>query len=345
MVNKSYLLAALILILIISGGIYAYTYTTAIGTIGTPTPAGDLATANATASQPNWDSVLWTVNDDLILQPNAAGDETEVKSQYPDSGEHWDKVDEATADDDGTHIYTPSKGWEEDLYNIPDHSTQTAGGDINYVEVVMTSRVSSNATQPSAYVQVKTNGTEDDGPSTNLTTSYTEYSNVWSDNPQSSSSWTWTEIDSLQIGLGMTEGGVGITSLCTQVYADVNFDAPELNANTPTGDLFEITVDDDYSGNLQVRVYLTNTAALLKAYNYLDMYLYLESSEEAGETPSYQLLDLENGLATFNLVGISGGSYTLSVTGGTYQLVSREISEWEAGWTVTPELYCEVEQR
>jgi hypothetical protein len=345
MVNKSYLLAALILILVISGGIYAYTYTTATGTIGTPTPAGDFATTNATASQPTWDSVLWTVNDDLILRPNAVGDETAITYQYPDSGAHWDKLDEATADDDSTYVYTSSTNYEEDLYHIPDHSTQTAGGDINYVEVFMTSRASANATQPSAYAKIKTYGSEDPGLSENLTSSYTEYSNAWSENPVSSSSWTWTEIDSLQIGLGMREGGVGISSLCTQVYADVNFDAPELNGNTPTGDLFEITVDDDYSGNLQVRVYLTNTADLLKAYNYLNLYLYLESSEEAGETPNYQLMDLQNGLATFNLVGISGGSYTLSVTGGTYQLFSREISEWAAGWTVTPELYCEVEQR
>jgi len=344
-VNKSYLLAALVLLLVISGGIYAYTYTTVTGTIGTPTPTGNLATANATASQPNWDSVLWTVNDDLILRPNAAGDETDIKYQYPDSGEHWQKVDESSPDDDSTFVFTPSLGWEEDLYNIPDHSTQTAGGDINYVEVFMTSRASANTTQPSAYVNIKTYGLEFPGLSENLTTSYMEYSNAWSENPVSSSSWAWTEVDSLQIGLGMRRGGVNINSLCTQVYADVNFDAPELNGNTPTGDLFEITVNDDYSGNLQVRVYLTNTAALLKAYNYLDLYLYLESSEEAGETPSYQLLDLENGLATFNLVGVSGGSYTLSVTGGTYQLFSREVSEWAAGWTVSPELYCEVEQR
>jgi hypothetical protein len=50
-------------------------------------------------------------------------------------------------------------------------------------------------------------------------------------------------------------------------------------------------------------------------------------------------------VATFNLVGIAGGSYTLSVTGGTYTLTSREVMEWEAGYTVTPELYCEVTQR
>ncbi len=113
----------------------------------------------------------------------------------------------------------------------------------------------------------------------------------------------------------------------------------------PTGDLFEVTPDASYSGNLQVRVYLTNTDSLLKAYDNLTMELYLEGSVEAGKTPNYRLMTLKDGVATFNLVGISGGSYTLSVNGSTYSLNSRETSEWEAGYTVTPELYCEATQR
>ena len=115
--------------------------------------------------------------------------------------------------------------------------------------------------------------------------------------------------------------------------------------DVPSGDLFEITAHTNYSGSLQVRVYLTNADSLLKAYDYLNMELYLEGSEEAGETPNYRALTLENGMVTFNLVGITGGSYTLSVTGGTYQLRSREPMEWEAGYTVTPELYSKATQR
>ncbi len=343
--KKFYLLAALILILIISGGIYAYTYTTAIGTIGTATPTGNIATVNATASQPDWSSVLWTVNEDIILRPNAVGDETQINSQYPNSGEHWQKVDEASPDGDGTYVYTANTNYQEDLYHLPNHSTQTAGGDIQYVEVFMVARAALSAEQVSAYIHIKTNGLEDNGSSENLSTSYVEYSNYWNNNPETGSPWTWDEIDNLQAGIGMRKSSASGDSLCTQVYVNINYDAPELTGNTPTDDLFEITVDDDYSGNLQVRVYLTNTADLLKAYDHLNMYLYLEDSEEAGKTPDYQLMNLQNGLATFNLVGISGGSYTLSVTGGTYQLFSRHTAEWAAGWTVTPELYCEVEQR
>lgn len=345
MTKKFYLLAALGLVLIVSGGIYAYSYTTAIWTIGITAPTGDIATVNATATQPDWDDVLTPVTDEIIYRPNAVGDATDIKYQYPASGDHWDKVGEETSDGDSTYIYTPTTSWEDDLYNTANHSTQTASGDINYVEVFMVSRVSANATQPSAHVLIKTNGVSYNGTSENLTISYATYSYQWSLNPSTNTTWTWNEIDNLQIGVGMRKAGVGIDSLCTQVYTEVSFDAPPLTGNTPTDDLFEVTPHASYSGNLQVRVYLTNIDALLKAYGNLTMELYLEGSVEAGETPNYRLMTLENGVAIFNLVGISGGSHTLSVNGGTYQLVSREPMEWEAGYTVTPELYCEATQR
>jgi len=345
MKKKYYFLAVLGILMIISSGAYVYTYTTSTGQIGITTPTADIATVNATGTQPSWSDVSTPVNDDVIFRPIGIGDETDVKYQYPATGEHWDKVDEASSDNDSTYVYTPSAGWEEDLYDTANHSTQTAGGDIQYVEVFMVSRATLSAEQVSAYVHIKTNGVEYNGTSENLTTSYALYSNQWTDNPQSASTWTWNEIDTLQTGVGMRKAGTAIDSLCTQVYTNVNFDAPELSGNTPTGDLYEVTVHTNYSGNLQVRVYLTNTDALQKAYDHIDMHLYLESSLEAGETPNYQLMNLQDGVAIFNLIGINGGSYTLSITGGTYQLLSREVSEWEAGYTVTPELYCEVEQK
>jgi hypothetical protein len=345
MANKFYLAVVIGVVLIVSGGMYAYTYTTATGTIGTTAPTGDIASVTATAGQPDWNTVLTPVTDDIIYRPNAAGNLTDVKYQYPASGDHWDKVDETSSDGDSTYIYTPSLNWEEDLYNIPDHSTQTAGGDINYVEVFMVSRASANATKTSAYILLNTNGASYNSTSENLTPSYTTYSNAWNNNPQTSNPWTWNQIDNLQIGTGMREADVDVESLCTQIYTEVGFDAPTLTGSTPTGDLFEVTPHASYSGNLQVRVYLTNTDALLKAYKSLTLELYLENSVEAGKTPNYQLLTLENGVATFNLVGISGGSYTLSVNGGTYELVSRELTEWDAGYTAIPELYCEATQR
>ena len=125
----------------------------------------------------------------------------------------------------------------------------------------------------------------------------------------------------------------------------MDYAAPLLSGNVPTGDLFDITPDGNFSGDLAVKVYLTNTGALVKAYQYLNMNLYLEGSVEAGETPNYQVLTLENGWVTFNLKDYVPGTYTLSVTGGNYSLVSRDTSGWEVGWTVTPELYGQIVQR
>ena len=332
------------LALTITGGAYAYTWTTGGLIIGISEPTGDIATVNATATQPDWEDVLIPETDTIIYRPDATGNETDIADQFPATGDHWDKVDEATSDNDTTYIFTEDKNWQEDLYHIPDHSTQTAGGDINYVEVFMVSKVQ-EIDKPAAYFHTKTNDAEYNGTEENLTIDYAAYSYQWSNNPSTNTTWTWDEIDALEIGVGLSEPKKDKYSRCTQNYVEVEFEAPPLTGNTPTDDLFEVTAHDDYSGDLLVRVYLTNTDSVMKAYQQLDMRLYLEGSVEAGETPNYQLLTLENGVTTFNLVGITGGSYTLSVTGGDYTLNSREPDEWEEGYTVTPELYCEVTQR
>lgn len=330
--------------LAVTGGAYAYTWTTGGLTIGIQEPTGDIATVSTTPTQPAWEDVLVPETDTIIYRPNATGSETDIADQEPATGEHWDKVDEAISDNDTTYISTESKDWQEDLYQIPDHSTQTAGGDINYVKVYMVSKVE-KVKDPAAYVHIKTNDVEYNGTSENPTTSYATYSYQWTVNPSTNTTWTWDEIDALEIGIGLAMSKKDTYTRCTQNYVEVEFEAPLLTGNTPTGDLFEVTAHDDYSGDLQVRVYLVNTDSVMEAYDYLNMQLYLEGSAEAGETPNYQLLNLTNGVVTFNLVGISGGSYTLSVTDGDYTLNSREPDEWEEGYTVTPELYCEVTQR
>ena len=106
MTKKFYLLAALGLVLIVSGGIYAYSYTTAIWTIGITAPTGDIATVNATATQPDWDDVLTPVTDEITYRPNAIGDVTNIKYQYPASGDHWDKVDETSSDETIRVVFT-----------------------------------------------------------------------------------------------------------------------------------------------------------------------------------------------------------------------------------------------
>ena len=341
---RFYLIITFVLALVLSSGAYAYAFSTASETIYIAEPTGDIGTSNTTATQPDWDSVLTPVNDAEIFRPDAAGDETGINEQYPVTGEHWDKVYEETADGDGSYVATDSNVWQEDLYNINDHSTQTAGGTINYVKVYMVCRTTVNTTGTTAYIHIKTNGFEDNGTEETLDTNYSTYSYQWDNNPQTSAAWTWSEIDALQIGVGLVRSGVNEYARCTQVYVEVDFDAPPLSGSTPTDDLFVVTPNTNYTGDLAVKVYLANTGNLTRAYQSLNMELYLEGSVEAGQTPNYRVLNLQNGAVSFQLGGDSA-NHTLSVTGGDYTLTSREPQEWEAGWTVSPELYCEVTQR
>ena len=75
------------------------------------------------------------------------------------------------------------------------------------------------------------------------------------------------------------------------------------------------------------------------------MEIYVRNSLEAAKRPRYQMLSIENGVATFNIQGGSAEKYTVEVWGGSYRLISGEPDDWGEGWSVTPEFYCEVTQR
>jgi len=123
---------------------------------------------------------------------------------------------------------------------------------------------------------------------------------------------------------------------------DDDYGKGKTRGEVPPGELFVVLTDRNFTGDLLVRVYLANTGDLAKAYGYLNMKLYLGCSIEAYEEPGYQLLSLDNGVASFNVEGDFSGSRTISVIGGSYRLNSNKPSNWEDGWTVVPEFYCEI---
>jgi len=350
--KKSRLIIALVVALLLSGGAYAYTYTTALGTINVTEPTGDIATSETAANPPLWESVIPEPPPDggeaatEILRPSAAGDETRIplQFQHPQAGEHWDKVDDVIADDWETYIYNGGS-YKRDLYNLPNIS----GGPetINNINVYF--RFSGDHgpgqddTSGYAKAAIKTYGVIYEGSEYRQHgKTFVTNSETWTLNPSTGSTWTWDEINGLQIGISL-KGQKGF-AYCTQVYVRVDYEAepppPEICGSVPLGNLFVVTPHEDYTGDLTVKVYLVNTAALIKAYQYLNMYLALQGADE-----NPQILTLQNGVASFTLQGCAGGTHTLSVTGGSYCVVSEDWTEWPVGWSVTPELYCEVTQR
>jgi len=342
--KKFYFIVALLTALVISTGAFAYTFTTATATFSV-VPMGDIATVAEAAGQPDWGSVLPDSGGpgQEILRPDAAGDASGC-SREPKSGENWDKVAEEAPDDYETYVYTKSdKSYKNDLYNIQDHYEGT--GTINGVTVYF--RVSGDehhGDPKTAYAKasIKIGGEIYSGDEETLTgLGFVDKSYFWATSPDTDEAWTWDEIDDLQAGVAL-KGTKHGNAYCTQVFVIVDYEEEGVtNGNVPTGDLFEVTVQPDYTGDLVVSVYLLNSGSLVKAYQYLNIKLELEGSAEG----TYQLLSLGNGLATFTLEFDSSGAHTLSVSGGSFGLISDESSEWEEGWSVTPELYCEVIQK
>jgi hypothetical protein len=116
-------------------------------------------------------------------------------------------------------------------------------------------------------------------------------------------------------------------------------------ASVPTGYLFGVTPNPEYMGELVVMVYLVNTANLTKAYQYLNIKLYLEGSAEAKQTPNYRLLTLSNAEVAFTFENLAAEFYIVEVIGGGYCVHSNDPFEWGEESSVTPRLYCQITQR
>jgi len=165
------------------------------------------------------------------LRPDGTGDETGPEIiQYPVSGAHWDKVDDSPShDNDSTYVETEWYEWQEDLYTMADHST--GSGVINYVRVYAVAKAETVFKTDSNFrIHIKTNGVEYNESEAQITTSYATYSYQWNNNPETGQPWTWSEIDALQIGVGIRYPKANTWTRVTQVYAEVNYSTYE-----PTG--------------------------------------------------------------------------------------------------------------
>lgn len=116
-----------------------------------------------------------------------------------------------------------------DLYALPDPSIV---GTINSVRVYVRVRVDGGeAGDYFAYTKIKTHETEYDGSAIDLWVhhDFVTYSTLYSDNPNTTNPWTWTEINDLQAGVRLqtdTPYTFGAWVECTQVYVEVDYTPP-----------------------------------------------------------------------------------------------------------------------
>ena len=165
------------------------------------------------------------------LRPSGNGSSTEIEVQFPASTNHYDKVDEATTDNDTT--YVEGDDATGGTHRIDTYATENApypNGTINNVTVhVRVRQTNDGATvDGKAKCVVLTGGTEYTGNAETLAgTSYAEYTKAWATNPDTAAAWTWAEIDAMEIGVSvyppLTGGAADGAVRCTQVWVVVNY--------------------------------------------------------------------------------------------------------------------------
>jgi len=142
-------------------------------------------------------------------------------------------------------------------------------------------------------------------------------------------------------------------SAATSDYAEVTENvtalAPTIFGNYvstwPSGTLFNITPDTNYSGDLVIKVHLVNAGALNRYYEHLNMSLEFLDTDNitADEQQIAQILNLQNSEALFTWTNSEGTSpYKIKLTGGSYRL-----HPWKTltGGSYQPQLWCEIVQR
>jgi hypothetical protein len=174
-------------------------------------------------------------NDVETLRPNAAGDETSISSQWPNSGSHYDKVDEASADDDSTYVCTNSTSYQRDLYALDNHSV--GAGTINSVTIYFRFKTSESLYYAYAKPSQKSGSTVTDGTekSHKGDVFYVTESQTYTTNPATGNPYTWNEIDNLQIGVSIKEEVSWQNVRCTQVYVEVDYTAVTEKASSDSG--------------------------------------------------------------------------------------------------------------
>jgi len=165
-----------------------------------------------------------TYSDTIAFRPDSAGDETNITDQFPASGSHWDKVDEESADDDTTYVYSSTDSvWKRDLYNLP---ASSQSGTITKITLYFRVKGYYNVLQAKGVIKSDSTVTETAGKNPCLDFGFGvwgTYSQDWSTNPADGLAWEWADIDNLQIGVSLYKYSGYNPPACTQVYVVVSY--------------------------------------------------------------------------------------------------------------------------
>jgi hypothetical protein len=217
-----------------------------------------------------------------ILVPNGQGSDTELYA-YSSIGseDNWECTN--SFDGNTSYVYYNEANWKRDLYNIADPNP-TGSGNINWVRVgISVITILSYPTQKGdAEILVLAGSTLFSYSGyNNIPTSYTNYSVLLEKSPSTDDSWTWDELENLQVGVALRLRNTpqsGDMVRCTFVWVEVNYTIPnyELDLELQWRGIPPTTSNSDlciktgvFSGNEKLSVEYWNGGNWIKAIDNL----------------------------------------------------------------------------
>ncbi|MHA2245218.1 MAG: DUF2341 domain-containing protein [Candidatus Hodarchaeales archaeon] len=184
----------------------------------------------------------------LYLRPTDRGSTTDLS--VSGSSVNWEAVDEENSDDGNSYVFqTGGQGNRADTYDI-ENTPPILETVINSVTIKINARWNGfTSFHNNAATRLVTHSTTYDGVNNELDTSWTVYSTEYTDNPNTGITWTWNEINDMEIGVYLT-GGSGISEgQITQVWVEVDYSYIQPLHNFPV--LLDITTTDFKQGDIQ----------------------------------------------------------------------------------------------
>lgn len=202
------------------------------------------------------------------LVPNAEGDYTNITS-VSGASTHWEAVDDppASPDDSGSFVYDSDTAENKDVYNLEDGSIPPDAV-VTSVTVYYRFKTVSNPYSSTArpYLRLGTDETvgtqESDGSGSYVSKNETLARPGGGD-------WAFSDIEDLQVAIGLSKVPSATRTDCTQVYVRINYNSG-----------LSVTVTDISSGEHTVKVYADGT----------DLGIIVDEGE-AGEVSDTTLLD------------------------------------------------------
>lgn len=275
--------------------------------------------------------------DTVTLRPNAAGAATNLT--LVGAATNWQAVADVTADGDTTRVENTAGNQKIDLYNLTD-SSAPVGKVTGLTITVVAARTGSGG---NLTIQLRTNNiTYADSSSQSLTASYVSYNNLdatWATtNPNTGKAWTWSDINSLQVGVALSKGKA------TQIYVTVTYTAAAADSyqDSGHGTLWGDTIAEAYNSTYNmVYIWGTNFTAshsyTVAYYDSAGTMLGLGdsvSSDATNNLSSSYLLSTDPGAiwGTWHAqvfdtdIGSPPGSYNASATGLVYNVAFEVAS-------------------